>query len=273
MRGRWAAGIVPRNFAWIIKDQLAVSERPGGYAPHHRRVRRQEEILWLNAQGFTRIVSLLPSTHNLHAYEELHIPSSHFPLPVNADVRAPLSELYPALLDWLRAGERILVHQEELGERVAGVVAGFLCWSGALPEPPRAISAVEQLLKRQLGSAGRSIVALVPELPPPGAPVPPRPPGATETATPAESPDADAGASAGERSASVPPAPAPAADEAVVPGAVPHATTAATRKSGHKVATVKGVAPGTEVDTEVRPPAPDEVTAKRSRTGEARRSR
>ena len=32
MRGRWAAGIVPRNFDWIIRDYLAVSERPGGYA-------------------------------------------------------------------------------------------------------------------------------------------------------------------------------------------------------------------------------------------------
>ena len=79
MRGRWAAGIVPRNFCWIIRDTLAVSERPGGYAPNHRRVRRQEEILWLRAQGFTRVVSLLRSTHNLHAYDELGLEWS--PLP------------------------------------------------------------------------------------------------------------------------------------------------------------------------------------------------
>ena len=71
MKGRWAAGIVPRNFNWIIRDYLAISERPGGYAPNHRRVRRQEEILWLRAQGFNRVVSLLGSNHNLHAYEEL----------------------------------------------------------------------------------------------------------------------------------------------------------------------------------------------------------
>ena len=32
VKGKWAQGIEPRNFAWIIKDQLAVSERPGGYA-------------------------------------------------------------------------------------------------------------------------------------------------------------------------------------------------------------------------------------------------
>jgi hypothetical protein len=158
---------VPRNFSWIIEGRLAVSERPGGYAPHHRRVRRQEEIIWLVAQHFDRVVSLLPSTHNLHAYEERSLPAAHFPLAAHADVTGTLGELYPALLSWLRDGERLLVHQEELGERVAGVIAGFLCWSGALPDPPRAISVVEQLLKRQLGAAGRAVVAASIELAPP----------------------------------------------------------------------------------------------------------
>jgi hypothetical protein len=143
-----------------------VSERPGGYAPHHRKVRRQEEILWINGQHFSRIVSLLPSTHNLHAYEERNVPAAHFPLPLHGDVSDILAELYPALLRWLRAGDLILMHQEELGERVAGVVAGFLCWCGVLPEPPRAISAVEQLFRRQMGTAGRAIVAAAAALPP-----------------------------------------------------------------------------------------------------------
>lgn len=171
MRGRWAAGIVPRNFTWVIQDRLAVCERPGGYSPNHRKVRRQEEILWINGQRFSRIISLLPSTHNLHAYEERNLPSAHFPLPTNVDVSEILAELYPALLHWLRNGERLLMHQEELGERVAGVIAGFLCWSGVLPEPPRAISAVEQLFKRQMGTAGRTIVALSVQLPPPPEPM------------------------------------------------------------------------------------------------------
>ncbi|MHB1781416.1 MAG: hypothetical protein ACYCTE_01800, partial [Acidimicrobiales bacterium] len=144
-----------------------MSERPGGYAPHHRKVRRQEEILWLEAQGFTRVVSLLPSSHNLHAYEELGLPASHFGLPPHSDVRDVLMVLYPAMLGWIHEGERLLVHQDELSERVAGVAAGFLCWCGVLPDPPRAIYAVEQLVRRQLGSDGRAIVALAALLPPP----------------------------------------------------------------------------------------------------------
>ena len=171
MRGRWAAGIVPRNFTWVIQERLAVCERPGGYSPNHRKVRRQEEILWINGQRFSRIISLLPSNHNLHAYDERNLPCAHFPLANNMDVSEILAELYPALLHWLRNGERLLMHQEELGERISGVVAGFLCWSGVLPEPPRAISATEQLFKRQMGAAGRTIVALSIALPPPPEPM------------------------------------------------------------------------------------------------------
>ena len=48
MKGRWAQGLEPRAFCWIIKDRLAASERPGGFARNHRKVRRQEELIWLN---------------------------------------------------------------------------------------------------------------------------------------------------------------------------------------------------------------------------------
>mgnify|MGYP006157374857 CR=1 FL=1 len=37
LRGKWALGITPRNFTWVIKDCLAICERPGGYGDNHRR--------------------------------------------------------------------------------------------------------------------------------------------------------------------------------------------------------------------------------------------
>ena len=167
MKGRWAAGIVPRNFAWIIKERLAVSERPGGYAPSHRKIRRQEELLWLKAQGFDRVISLLSSSHNLHAYGEFQLASSHFPLSptADADAESTLADLYPKMYDWLRSGETILVHQDELGDRLMGVMAGYIRWSGILPDGPRSITVVEQILTRQMGSAGRRLVAIVDNLP------------------------------------------------------------------------------------------------------------
>lgn len=159
MRGKWAAGIPPRNFTWVIQDLLAMSERPGGFAPNHRRVRRQEEIIWLRVNGFTRIVSMLPSPHNLQAYEQGDVPSAHFPIPATGDAREPLYELFEQLEDWLSSGERVLLHQDELGDGVVGVVAGFLLWSGRLPAGPQAIAVVESLSSRQLGPTGRELVS------------------------------------------------------------------------------------------------------------------
>ncbi|MDQ6910390.1 MAG: hypothetical protein M3Z84_06350 [Actinomycetota bacterium] len=159
MRGKWAAGITPRNFSWIIKDQLAVSERPGGYARSHRRVRRQEEIIWIREQGFSRVVSLLTSPHNLHAYEALGVVADHVPFGPHHDSRAVLTELLPRIQSWLAAGEKVLMHQEELSDRLQGVAAGYLVYAGLVPEGARAISIVEQINQRQMGPPGRELVA------------------------------------------------------------------------------------------------------------------
>jgi hypothetical protein len=164
VKGKWAKGIPPRFFAWIIKGKLAVSERPGGYARNHRKVRRHEEILWLRGEGFTRIVSLLPSPHNLHAYDELGVTWSHVPLGPHDDAGTVLADLYGQLKNWLGADERILVHQEELGDRLMGVVAGYLRWSGMVPSGPKSIAIVERIVGRQMGPAGRELVALAPGL-------------------------------------------------------------------------------------------------------------
>ena len=71
MRGKWAQGIEPRHFTWVIKDKVAVCERPGGYGSAHRKVRRQEEIIWIRQNDFDFVVSLCSSNQNLHNYEEM----------------------------------------------------------------------------------------------------------------------------------------------------------------------------------------------------------
>jgi hypothetical protein len=167
MKGKWAAGIVPRNFAWIIKDRLAVSERPGGYARSHRRVRRQEEIIWLREQSFTRVVSLLPSPHNLHSYDELGVNAEHIPFGPHADAQALLADFYPRLRAWLAGGEKVLIHQEELGDRVLGVVAGYLVYAELVGSSAQAISIVEQINQRQMGPVGRELVTIASDLVPP----------------------------------------------------------------------------------------------------------
>lgn len=167
MKGKWAQGIVPRNFRWILTDQLAVCERPGGYGANHRRVRRQEEIIWIRENGFDYVISLIAAPHNLHNYDELELPYLHKPLP-DADIDAlHIHDLYTELDTRLAAGEKLLVHREELGDFMAGLVAGFLQWTGRVPEGPKAITVGEHLLERQMGPTGREIVTIAMRLPPP----------------------------------------------------------------------------------------------------------
>jgi hypothetical protein len=165
MKGKWAQGIQPRNFAWILKDKLAVCERPGGYGANHRRVRRQEEIIWIREQGFTCVVTLIPSPHNLHNYDELGVTWRHLPFGPHDDARAIAETLYPELAKMLAAGGKVLVHQDELSDRVAGLMGGYLLWSGVVPLAPQATSVVERLLSRQMGPLGRDLVALAGTLP------------------------------------------------------------------------------------------------------------
>ena len=154
MKGKWAQGIQPRNFAWILKDRLAVCERPGGYGANHRRVRRQEEIIWIREQGFTCVVTLIPSPHNLHNYDELGVPGATCPSARTRSRSRCCQTLFPELADMLAApGGKVLVHQDELSDRVAGLMAGYLLWSEVVPEAPQATSVVERLLVTADGSA------------------------------------------------------------------------------------------------------------------------
>ena len=159
MKGKWAQGIVPRNFAWVIKDQLAVCERPGGYGTNHRKVRRQEEIIWIREQGFTRIISLLASPHNLHAYDELGVEWRHFPYGKHDDPVTALLPFWTDLRDQLGAGDKVIVHHDDVSDKLEGAIGGYLVFAGIVPEQPRAVAIVEHVLQRQMGPAAREIVA------------------------------------------------------------------------------------------------------------------
>ncbi|WP_419925009.1 hypothetical protein [Candidatus Poriferisocius sp.] len=167
MKGKWAAGIRPRNFCWIMKDRLAICERPGGRGESHRRVRRTEEINWIRQQGFSRVVSLMPSTHNLHNYSEQNIAWSHWPIADNEDYRARLGPLFAELQSLLVSGEKLLVHRRALDDVVCGFVAGYLLWNGMVPSESQAVVVVEKMTERPVGAVGRRIVNSAAALPGP----------------------------------------------------------------------------------------------------------
>jgi hypothetical protein len=157
-KGKWAQGIEPRHFDWIIKDQLAICERPGGFGTSHRKVRRQEEILWVREQGFDLVISVSSAPHNLHNYDELGVRWRHWPFPITDEVSRYLSESYPELRRLLADKRKLLMHQDEVSERLLGFLAGYLIFTGMVPEAPKAITLIERITGRQLGADGRYIV-------------------------------------------------------------------------------------------------------------------
>ena len=129
LRGKWASASLPRNFTWFIKDRLAVCERPGGFGENHRRVRRQEEIIWIREHGFGCVISIIPSPYNLHNYDELGVTYRHRPFSGADDPDVYLKAFYPEIHEMLSNGTKVIVHGEELG-------TGSSAWSAGTSAGP-----------------------------------------------------------------------------------------------------------------------------------------
>jgi hypothetical protein len=65
----------------------------------------------------------------------------------------------------LADGTKVLLHGEEVGDRVAGLIGGYIRWAGMVPGGPETISIVERITGRQLDPFGRSLVTLAADLP------------------------------------------------------------------------------------------------------------
>ena len=162
MRGKWAVGIEPRNFTWVFRGILAVSERPGGSTSVHRRVRRDEELLWLRHQGFTRIISILPVMQNLNNYLEQGMTAGHYALRGGPQQRDVLDACYRDLAQSMADGVVVLLHGDDVSDRLLGVVAGYLVWSKRVASVPASIALVERLFRRSIGPDGRSVLVDLP---------------------------------------------------------------------------------------------------------------
>ena len=159
LRGKWALGITPRNFTWVLKDKLAICERPGGYGENHRRVRRQEEIIWIRENGFGCLISIIPAPHNLHNYEELGVNYRHRPF-TGEDLPHWLKSFYTELRTLLDAGVKVIVHNEEVGDRLIGIMGGYIRWSGLVEDSSQAIMITERIAERQLDPFAREVILM-----------------------------------------------------------------------------------------------------------------
>lgn len=158
---RAVIGLQPRSLSWILPHRLAIGERPGGYGTTHRRIRREEEITWLKKQGFVAVVSLLPGTNNLQAYDEAGLRFFHLPVTWD-DVESRLDAIFREFDQVaLREESKTYVHGDDVDDLLVGICGAYMLHLGLVQNHPSAVATIEAATGRPLGPEGRAIVASV----------------------------------------------------------------------------------------------------------------
>ncbi len=153
-------GLRPRSFSWVLPQRFAVGERPGGSGTTHRRIRREEEICWLKKQNFGAVVSLLPLTHNIQAYNDAGLRAVHVPVDPRHTL-AYLPTIFKTFDTLVRLQQaKIFVHTDDVGDYLSGICASYLLYLGLVPNHPSAVATIEAITQRPLGPYGRSIVQM-----------------------------------------------------------------------------------------------------------------
>lgn len=152
------AGLEPRGFKWVIAGRLAISERIGGYGFQHRRVRREEEIIWITEQGINTVVSLMAGNQNQAAYEGATLRFFHYPIDddLEPEDRDKIFALFDDALN--QPGASVLVHRELIGDLLVGLMGGYLVHAGLIRDPIVATSVIQEISGRPLGPEGRRLI-------------------------------------------------------------------------------------------------------------------
>src|SRR3954447_18788000 len=117
----------PKRIWWARSRKLCALERPGGGGRSHRPERRAAEIEYLEAHGVRTVVSLMPTRHNLAAYEEAGIEALHVPLAASyAEAAEQLDEVLKLLRRALRGRGAVAIHANRHTDLPAAICAAHL---------------------------------------------------------------------------------------------------------------------------------------------------
>jgi hypothetical protein len=153
-----STGLEPRGFRWVIKDKLATSERIGGYGFQHRRVRREEEVMWLQDHGINSVLSLLPAQQSTSAYESVGLRFSWYRVEDNIEPENTTG-VFDALASSLEPADAVvLVHRDTIDDTLAGILAGYLIHTQLIDDPIVATDVIQRILGRAIGPEGRRLI-------------------------------------------------------------------------------------------------------------------
>lgn len=104
------------------------------------------------------MLSLLETNHNLAAYEADGLRALHVQLPEEleqGDVDTFFKSVHGVLLDPEAA---LLVHGDNVDDRLVGLMGGYLVFAGLIEDPIVATATIQEILRRPLGPEGRKLI-------------------------------------------------------------------------------------------------------------------
>jgi hypothetical protein len=143
----------------VIQGRLAVCERIGGYGFQHRRVRREEEIVWMADNGFNAVLSLLSSNQNQQAYEAAGLRFIHVPIEGEVEPKdvPAIQARFDEAMD--SPGATVLVHRDLIDDTVVGLLGGYLLHAHLIDDRIVATSVIQEIAGRPLGPEGRRLIS------------------------------------------------------------------------------------------------------------------
>ena len=76
------------------------------------------------------------------------------------DLALWLKAFYTELHALLDAGVKVIVHNEEVGDRIIGIMGGYIRWSGLVEDSSQAIMITERIAERQLDPFAREVILM-----------------------------------------------------------------------------------------------------------------
>ena len=61
-------------------------------------------------------------------------------------------------------GHKVIVHGDELGDRIVGIMGGYIRWAGLVEDSTKAIAMTERLTGRQLDPFARDVIMTAADL-------------------------------------------------------------------------------------------------------------
>jgi hypothetical protein len=75
-----------------------------------------------------------------------------------------LKAFYTEIHALLESNQKIIVHNENVDDKLVGIMGGYIRWSGLVEDPSQAITVIERIAGRQLDPFGREVILMADEL-------------------------------------------------------------------------------------------------------------